>query len=155
MGRKQIQLELWLSQDMGYLRRLLLIDVIGYAVMAGFMLLIDEGTDRSNLFTMLQIIAVFAVLPMLMFCLWRTVKIFRKPESYIFRNVRFDQPKGGSFRDTICFRVSIELSSGKTIYTKTHSIFQTRGIGLLMEDYVNAIVCVAYNEETEMLIVIG
>lgn len=155
MDKKAIQRELWQSQDMAYLRRLLLTDLIGYAVIAGFMLLTDDSASGSVMVATVLATGAFAVLPVLVFCLWRTVKIFRRPESYIFRDVRFDQPKAGRMRDTIRFRVGVELSNGKMIYAKTHSIFQTHGFGFLMEDYVNSIVCVAYNEETKTLVVIG
>lgn len=40
--------------------------------------------------------------------------------------------------------------------TDTHSIFYARGlVGLLLEDYVNRTVTIAYNEETGMVVVIG
>ena len=155
MDRKQIQRELWQSQDMAYLRRLLLVDVIGYAVIAGFMLLADDSVSRSTMVATVLATGAFAVLPVLVFCLWRTVKIFRKPENYIFQDVRFDRPMGGRLRDTVRFKVTVKRSDGKEIFATTHSIFQTHGFGFLMEDYVNSIVCVAYNEETKTLVVIG
>jgi hypothetical protein len=155
MDRKQIQRELWQSQDMAYLRRLLLLDVIGYAVIAGFMLLADDSASRGEMVYVVLVTGAFAVLPVVAFCLLRTAKIFRKPESYIFQDVRFDRPMGGRLRDTVRFKVTVKRSDGKEVFATTHSIFQTHGIGFLMEDYVNSIVCVAYNEETKTLVVIG
>ena len=153
--KKAIQRELWHSQDMAYLRRTLLIDVIGYAAVAGFMLLINDNGFREGTGYAVLIVAAFAVVPVLLFCLLRTAKIFRKPESYIFQDVRFDRPMGGRLRDTVRFKVTVKRSDGKEVFATTHSIFQTHGIGFLMEDYVNSIVCVAYNEETKTLVVIG
>jgi hypothetical protein len=119
------------------------------------MLLADDSASRSSMIATVLVTSAFAVLPVVAFCLLRTVKIFRKPENYIFQDVRFDRPMGGRLRDTVRFKVTVKRSDGKEIFATTHSIFQTHGFGLLMEDYVNSVVAVAYNEETQTLVVIG
>ena len=102
------------------------------------------------------IVTAICSLPLLIFCLVRTVRIFLKPESYHFCKTKLSNPKGGNIRHTIRFAVLLEDSTGKKFVANTHSIFYTNGfMGPLLEDYVNKTVTVAYNEETGMVVVIG
>lgn len=103
------------------------------------------------------IMAVISVVPILVFCLWRTISIFRCSESYHFCKTKLSNPKGGRVRDTIRFLVVLEDMDGNTFPAMTHSIFHTHrsSFGLAMEDYVNKEVTVAYNEETGQVVVIG
>lgn len=103
------------------------------------------------------IMAAISAVPILIFCLWRTVQIFRKPESYHFCKTTLSNPKGGRIRDTIRFTVLLEDADGNKFVTTTHSIFHTHRsfAGLGFEDYVNLKITVAYNEETGQVVVIG
>ena len=102
------------------------------------------------------IVTAICSMPLLIFCLVRTVRIFLKPESYHFCKTKLSNPKGGNIRHTIRFAVLLEDSTGKKFVANTHSIFYTNGfMGPLLEDYVNKTVTVAYNEETGMVVVIG
>ena len=102
------------------------------------------------------IVSALCALPVLLFSLVRTIRIFRKPQSYHFCKANLCNPKGGNLRHTIRFTVLLEDSQGRKFAAKTHSIFYTRGlIGPLLEDYVNKTVTIAYNEETGMVTVIG
>lgn len=155
MEQKEIRRELWHSREMEYIRRMFLINLLSGAAMAGWMWLIGEDLPPQERKLILVIVLAIAMIPVMLFCVYRTVGIFRKAESCIFRKVLLDRPVGGMLRDTIYFKVRIKRSDGKEIGAKTHAIFQTRGYGLQMEDYVNKTVTVAYNEETEILTVIG
>lgn len=93
--------------------------------------------------------------PLYMYQAWVLWKIFRCAEHYKFYQTKLSQPRGGLWRDTICFTVLLEDGEDKFV-VDTRSIFLTHGIvGPLLEDYVNQTVTVAYNEETEQVVVIG
>ena len=155
MSKEEIRRELWHSREVEYIRRLFLTTLIFGGVITFWMWLVGEDlTPRERVMGPLIVFAI-SVLPVMIFCIFRIAGIFRKAESCIFRKVLLDRPMGGMLRDTIYFKVRLQRSDGKEIGAKTHAIFQTRGYGFLMEDYVNKTVTVAYNEETEILTVIG
>ena len=86
------------------------------------------------------------------FELWR---IFRKAESYRLYETKLTQPHGTYWR-AMYFTVLLQ-DEGGTLIRRTHAIFGTgrQQWGPLMEDYLNKTVTVAYNEETEEVVVIG
>lgn len=112
------------------------------------------GPSRWGAYGLMLLISV---VPILIFCAWRTISIFRCPESYHFCKAKLSNPKGGRIRDTIRFLVVLEDADGDKFTAYTHSIFHThRGsAGLALEDYVNQEVTVGYNEETGSVVVIG
>lgn len=87
------------------------------------------------------------------FELWR---IFRKAEFYRFYETRLTQPRSTYMARSFRFTVLLK-DSGGTIVANTHSIFGAGKYqwGPIMEDYLNKTVTVAYNEETEEVVVIG
>ena len=98
------------------------------------------------------------LVPYLLFCLIRTVNIFRRPEDYFFCKTTLSRPHGAPFlRDRVYFTALVEdPADGSRYAVDTHAIFLTRGIvSPLMEDYTNAAVTVACNRETGMVVVIG
>ena len=103
------------------------------------------------------VMAAISVVPILVFCLLRTISIFRCPESYHFCKATLSHPKGGRIRDTIRFLVVLEDADGDKFTAYTHSIFHTHpsSAGPALEDYVNQEVTVGYNEETGSVVVIG
>lgn len=103
------------------------------------------------------IMAAISAVPILIFCLWRTIQIFRKPESYHFCKTTLSNPKGGRIRDTIRFTVLLEDADGYKFVATTHSIFHTHpgSFAPALEDYANQVVTVGYNEETGQVVVIG
>ena len=103
------------------------------------------------------IMLLISVVPILIFCAWRTIQIFRCPESYHFCKAKLSNPKGGRVRDTIRFLVVLEDAEGYRFTAYTHSIFHTHksAAGLALEDYVNQEVTIGYNEETGQVVVIG
>ena len=96
------------------------------------------------------------VSPFFIFCLLRTCQIFQKAESYCFCKAKLSQPIAGRIRNTVRFTVVIEDAEGNRFAVNTHSVFSVRGSFLpSLEDYINKTVTIAYNPETEMVVVIG
>lgn len=154
---KEIRRELWQSLDMAFVKVMLFCTAVIAAVECLMALLaagdLTAGENAAMLITMLTI----SVLPLLVFCAWRTFRIFQAAESYIFCTAKLSNPMGGRLRDSIKFRVVLEDADGCKFVADTHSIFQTHvGFGGLgFEDYVNRNVIIAYNEETACVVVIG
>ena len=155
--KKEVCRELWESLDIAFVKFVFMI-----MVFAAIFCLILAKLEIGHLPTVEQVVGAticFAITggPMLIFCLWRIIQIFRCPESYHFCKTKLSSPKGGSIRDTIKFTVVVEDADGDKFVADTHSIFTThRGFpGLALEDYINQTVTVAYNEETGILVVIG
>ena len=103
------------------------------------------------------IMLLVSVVPILIFCAWLTISIFRCPESYHFCKAKLSNPKGGRIRDTIRFLVVLEDADGDKFTAYTHSIFHTHqsSAGPALEDYVNHEVLIAYNRTTGQIVVIG
>ncbi len=153
---KQIRQRLWDSLEMQAVIRYLAIALIlaVFCILLGMRELryLEPGFRIMGT----AIITALSALPLLIFCVIRTVRIFWKPESYHFCKTNLSNPKGGYIRHTIRFSVLLEDSAGKKFVADTHSIFYTNGFAVpLLEDYVNQTVTVAYNEETGMVVVIG
>ena len=103
------------------------------------------------------IIVTTAVVISTSFALWRTIRILRKPDAYIFCSAVLVQPHHSIWwRSAMYFTVIIEDAEGNRFPANTHDIFYTRSItGLSLEDYVNKTVEVGYNMETGQVVVIG
>ncbi len=158
MDKSEIREKLKNSLDM--------VSVRLYLFMAGMVALLEGvmvlflisgppfGPSRWGAYGLMLLVSV---VPILIFCAWRTISIFRCPESYHFCKTTLCNPKGGRIRDTIRFLVLLEDAEGSKFTAYTHSIFQTHksSFGLALEDYVNREVTVGYNEETETVVVIG
>lgn len=95
--------------------------------------------------------------PYLLFCTVRTVKIFRKLDQYAICKATLVTPHGGLLRDTIYFTALVtDPDTGEKFHADTHAVFFARGIiQPLMEDYINTTVTLAWNRETDMVVVIG
>ena len=148
---KKIRQQLWVSMDMAYVRRhfIVLVVVGGLAGMMG-------GVKYSDLPWVMPLALAIVEGPILAFLAYRTWKIFRRAEHYIIQEAVLDCPFGGWGRNTIRFTVTVNNSQGRSHRVDTHGIFFTRSvIGPNIEDYVNRKVRVAYNEETETLVVIA
>ena len=155
--KEQIRQRLWDSLEMQAVIRYLVIALIlaVFCILLGMRELRYLESGIRILGT--AVITAISALPLLIFCIVRTVRIFWKPESYHFCKTTLCNPKGGNIRDTIKFTVLLEDADGDKFAADTHSIFHTHG-GFLapsLEDYVNKTVTAAYNEETGMVVVIG
>ena len=155
---KEIRRQLWYSLDMAYVKLYLFV----CAVCIPLSLLIGWISTRDYYLQefrapIIWAVTLIAVGPFLLFCIIRTINIFRCPGSYHFCKTVLCNPKGGSLRDTIKFTVLIEDADGDKFAANTHSIFTTHTsmFGLGFEDYVNRTVTAGYNEETGQVIIIG
>jgi len=101
------------------------------------------------------LIAGIVLVPLLGVHLWEFRRIYKNWEAYRFYETKLTQPHGSWFR-SMYFTVLLRDDEG-TVITRTHSIFGTSKYqwGPIMEDYLNQTVTVAYNEETEQIVVIG
>lgn len=148
---KKTRQRLWSSLDMSWVRTQFWITAAACAV---FWLFCGARYDEAPWIRPL-IVGVVAA-PILLFLLWRTWKIFRRAEGYIFCQTVLDSPAGGWRRGTIYFTVTVTDSGNRRYRVDTHPIFYTRSMfGNGLQDYVNRKVTVAYNEETGTLVVIG
>ena len=154
---KEIRRELWLSLDMVFVKMFLFWAVLANAIVFAVLFFTSVGMDPAERWPIILMMLAICLLPFLILCLWRTIQTFRKAESYFFCTATLSNPMGGRFRDSIKFRVLLEDAEGYKFVANTHSIFQTHvGFGgLALEDYVNQIVTIAYNEETGNVVVIG
>lgn len=155
-NKREVCSELWDSLDMACVRKYLIkvLVVTGAALLLAVFPLLN--LPREEMIQVCAVSAAVIILPVLLFCLWRTFRIFRKAESYTFSRCKLDSPKGGMLRDTIRFTVVVEDREGRSCAVDTHSIFVTHGMfGPLLEDYVNRTATIAYNEETGVVVVIG
>lgn len=154
---REIRQALWQSLDMVFVKMLLFWAMIANGIIFAVLFFTSMGMDPSERWSVILTMMAVCLLPFLIFCLWRTVQTFRKAESYSFCTAKLSNPMGGRFRDSIKFRVVLEDADGCKFVADTHSIFSTHKgfMGLGFEDYVNQKVTIAYNEETENVVVIG
>lgn len=154
---KEIRQELWQSLDMVFVKMLLFWAMIANGIIFVVLFFTSMGMDPAERWSVILTMMAVCLLPFLIFCLWRTIQTFRKAESYSFCTAKLSNPMGGRFRDSIKFRVLLEDADGYKFVADTHSIFSTHKdlTGLGIEDYVNQEVMIAYNEETENVVVIG
>lgn len=130
-----------------------------YAVMTlfcGLMVWIPVSLKEDpGPYSALVVLMVLATCPFSLFYLLRILDIYRQIDKFIFREGLFNQPRGGMLRDTIYFTVEIQDQNGKSITVDTNGIFSSRGtMEPTMEGYVNQTVLLAYNPETERVVVI-
>ena len=104
-----------------------------------------------EVFALILVILNMVFLPLLAYLGWRVLRIFRKIDSYTFCEAMLDRPRTG-YKGAVSFQVEIRTRSGATINRETHAIFGSWDTRL--EDYVNQKVIVAYNEETDTVIVV-
>ena len=153
---KEIRRQLWYSLDMMAVRKWFFGGVFLAVMVIWINLAAADSAKYPDRIGMMLIMLAISAGPFLGFSTWRTIQVFRHPESYHFCKTSLCNPKGGSFRDTIKFTVLIEDADGNKFAADTHSVFSVRGIGWpTHEDYVNRTVTVAYNEETGQVVVIG
>ena len=102
------------------------------------------------------IVAGTVLIPLFGVHIWELRRIYRKYEACRFYQVKLTQPHSSHWLRSFSFTVLLRDEDG-TIITQTHSIFGASKYqwGPIMEDYLNETVTVAYNEETEEVVVIG
>lgn len=149
--KKENRERLWESLEMAVVRRDLIIYGVAWIIFDVIFCLNPEGYVRN---VMMVVIAAL-MLPFVGFYLWRTYQIFRSPEEYIFCRCKLSTPHQRYFaKGMMYFTVVIEDPEGGRFPVETHAIFSSHGfIEPLLESYINSTVTVAYNRETEMVVV--
>ena len=144
------------SMELSYYIRNLVIFSLIYLISGGMAVLSSGTAQQPTMWLTMGIMLAVFYAPLLGFYLWRILRIFRQAEHYSFCRTTLDRPHSGIMRNTMNFSVLIRLPDGTQRMRSTHSIFYAYGFtGPLMEDYINREVTVAYNEETETVVVIG
>lgn len=138
---------LWDSLEMQVLRR----DLIMYLIAAGLFLLMTGENRTAGL-----LLGCFCFGPFVIFHLWRTFQIFRRPEDYTFYRTKLSQFQQRFPLRTMYFTVVLEESDGSKQVVDTHAIFSGTGlVEPLVQSYVNSTVTIGLNRETGMVVVIG
>ena len=152
MDKKQIHAQLRSSLEFRTLWNYFIVTAVILSLFALFAVLQNSGAGWG----IAACIYGFLLVPYLIFCIIRTVNIFRRLEDYFFCRSILRQPHGGLIRNTIYFTAMVEDPEGGRKYgVDTHAIFFSRGIFQpLMETYANATVTLAVNRETGMVVVI-
>ncbi len=146
-SKKERRQKLWKSLEMRTYRRDILLCLGCLLVLIPWYILDGGGY--------VLILCGLALSPFWAVPLYRAVKLFREPEAYTFHRCVLSLPHQGMIRGKMYFTVVLEYPDGKRI-VNTNPVFESHGMaGPLMEDYINQTVTVAYNEETEMVAVIG
>ena len=97
------------------------------------------------------------LLPFLGYNLWKYHSLFKDADSYSVYEVMLDKPETSYFyRGAIYYTVSFTDKNGNSIVRDTHPLWSS-GIfdPCQLADYNNKRVFVAYNENTDTLIVLG
>ena len=153
MDEKQIQAQLRHSLEFRALWNYFLVTAVILTLFSLFAVLKNSGEGWGIAAAIYSLL----IAPYLIFCIIRTVNMFRRPEDYSFCQATLTTPHGGMLRDMIYFTAeATDPDTGEKFFADTHAIFFTRGICQpLMEDYANATVTLAVNRETGMVVVIG
>ena len=153
MDRKEIQARLRHSLEFKRLWNYFIVTTVILSLFALFTVLKNPEAGWG----IAAIIYGLMLAPYLIFCMIRTINIFRRAERYAFCKATLATPHGGLMRDTIYFTaLVIDPDTDEKFFADTHAIFFSRGIFQpLMDDYANATVTLAVNRETGMVVVIG
>lgn len=153
----EIRRKLWNSLELYCVRRNLILVFVVVPLVLLPMGCVKIDIQNPDFWLVTAIVAVLTILPFLIHGLWVTHRVFRHPESYIFCKASLTKPHGSIWgRGAMYFSVVLEHPEGGKFVVDTRPIFQTYGwVGPLLEDYLNQTVTIAYNEETEAVVVIG
>ena len=154
-----IRARLWDSVELRYIRTYALapLPILAVGLVLMWFALGLGGRNGTVFLIPVLLAAVICVVPVLAFWLWRVLRIFRKPEHYRFFHSELIQPHSYPLnRNAYCFMAVIEEPQGNRFAVETHSIFRVRNIpGPKMREYAGKTVTIAWNRETEMVVVIG
>lgn len=150
----EVRRRLWNSMEMAYVRLQIIAWLTGYGVC---LLVCCPRAAEYQAAPMIAAFVSIVFLPFVGFWLWRVFAIFSSAQEYVFCRTELNQPHYLPLsRGTFTFMGTIETEEDGRFAVETHAIFQSHGIGApLMEDYVGKTVTLAWNRETEMVVVIG
>lgn len=158
MEVKEIKAKIWSSLDMYHVKLHFTI-YLGFLILGGVMgAMMGSGIDGMRGMTILSgmLIAALSALYLFIPSVLIFFRIIRKPDQYRFYRAVLGQPHGGYPRGTMYFTVVLEEPDGEKFLVNTNTIFEAYGrVGISIEDYVNKTVTIAYNWETENVVVIG
>lgn len=102
------------------------------------------------------IIFALLFLPFPVYCLYRILRIFYRPEGYIFCTAALNRPNYHWFLKSYSFTVTLDHPKIGRRARQTQPIFLPYGaFEPLLVNYMNQTVTVAYNPLTDTLVVIG
>ena len=154
MDTQQIKERLKASLEVTCARNNLIMYLVAIPLCAAAVMF-TKGRSHPEHWAIVSVLAAIMLLPFAVFYIWRIIRIFRKPEGYIFCRTKLSQPHPGDMRHTMYYTVLID-DDGRKFPTDTHAIFYTHSlVGPTIEEYTNRTVTIAYNRETEMVVVIG
>lgn len=132
-------------------------NLILYAAAAPVMTLVTIfATGHPEFWPLAVALSLALFLPFIIFYALRIARIFRSPEHYRFCRCVLAQPHPGFLRHTMYYTVLLEDPDGRKFPADTHAIFYARGsFGPTVEDFTNKTVTIAYNPETDMVVVVG
>ena len=158
MERSELKQLLRESLDMACLRRDMILSAAFVAAALALSGLFG-GVFRDPVYwSAAALTAALVLIPLWGYLIWMICRIYRRPDSYSIYRTTLSSPHGsGWYRGSMYFTVILEdPADGRKTVANTRPIFMTWGIGVpLLEDYINKTVTVAYNEETDTVIVIG
>lgn len=150
MNEREIKAKLKCSLEIAHIRSALAVASVLVAAYVGVMTLFWGS------FTFTIVLCGMILLPIWVAYGWRYFRVFRKISRYTFHRAVLDRPSISRFVHAFHFTVTLEGTEKGTVTADTSSIFLARGwLGPILEDYVNKEVTLAYNEETNRVVVMG
>lgn len=148
--KKEVRQYLWKTLEMARMQLYLGLYGAGVVICAVVMYLSTKSWPAAA-----AMLIVF--LPYLIFFLVRTLKILAKPESYCFYQAKLEHPHHSPLiKNRFYFTVKLEEEGEVPLFVDTHAIFEGYSMmGLQMESCLNKTVTIAYNPDTEMVVVAG
>lgn len=145
----EIRSRLWNSAEMAHVR----FNLIAWAAAYAFALVMCIPGGEAGWMGVFLFSAM--LLPFLVFWVWRLVNIFRRVEAYTFCRTELDQPHHFPMSRGMFTFMGVIEDEGRRFAVETHAIFQAYGSRLVMQDYIGKTVTLAWNRETDMVVVIG
>lgn len=148
-----IRARLWESAEMAHVRFQILLWLACFGLS---LLACGSGSNWQEEFPIMAAITGIVFVPILGFWLWRVIRIFSRLDAYVFCPAELSQPHHAPLgQGLFSFMGVIETEADGRFAVETHAIFHSSGVGLLMEDYLGKTVTLAWNRETDMVVVIG
>ncbi len=149
-----IRSRLWHSAEMAHVRLQLIAMAIGWAV--ALVICLPGAAGVPGVLHMQAAFVSLFFAPFVIFWLWRTFRIFQSAQEYVFCRTELSQPHHAPLgRGLFSFMGIIETEEDGRFPVETHAVFQGAGWGLVMEEYLGKTVTLAWNRETNMVVVIG
>lgn len=153
MNKKE---EIRQSLDLKYYKFQLYLLMIIYGAMAGFMFILFALNGLLGTGLVIAGILLLLYSPFLFYYLYRYFRVLRHPDAFEFYEAFLNEPHLSFYYRTNYFTVTFVDNSGRTVRADTKAIFGPGRVPLLpfFDDYFNQKVLIAYNSESEEVIVI-